>query len=87
MPDHSDLSDAQIKSIVAYIKTEAKPGGEERAPFATPLKIRPTYKPLGFQDYGFLIAFLSMVALLIGVLLFAVQIKEYERKMTMGGIG
>ena len=81
MPDHSDLSDAQIKNIVEYIKTEAKPVEEEKAPFATPSKLRPMYTPLSFQNYGFFIVFLSIVALLIGVLLFAVQVKEYERNM------
>jgi mono/diheme cytochrome c family protein len=81
MPDHGDLSDAQIKNIVAYIKTEAKPVVEEKAPFAKPSKLRPAYTPLAFHNYEFFIVFLSLVALLIGVMLFAVQVKEYERKM------
>ncbi len=79
MPDHSDLTDAQIKDIVAYIITEAKPIEEVTAPFSTPSKLRPAYQPLGVHDYGFFIAFLSIVALLVGVLLFAVRVKEYER--------
>lgn len=81
MPDHADLSEAQIKNIVEYIKVEAKPGGEEKAPFATPSKLRPAYTPLTLHSYGFFAAFFSAVALLIGALLFAVQAKEYERKM------
>ena len=79
MPDHNDLTDAQIKNVVEYIKTETKPAEEETAPFAKPSKLRPNYTPLTAKNYGFFIAFLSTVAVLIGTLLFAVQVKEYER--------
>jgi mono/diheme cytochrome c family protein len=81
MPDHADLSDAQIKNIVEYIKTEAKPVEEEKAPFATPSKLRPNYNLPTLHSYSFFIAFFALVALLIAVLLFAVRVKEYERKM------
>lgn len=81
MPDHTDLTDAQIKNIVEYIKTEAKPVEEEKAPFARPSKLRPNYTPLTINNYGFFISWFAIIALLIGVLLFAVQIKDYERKM------
>ena len=82
MPDHADLSDAQITSIVEYIKAEAKPVEEDKAPFATPSKLRPNYTPLTVHNYGFFIAFFSLVALLIVVLLFAVRVTEYKRMMT-----
>lgn len=84
MPDHSDLSEAQIKNVVEYIKAETKPAGEEKAPFATPAKLRPNYTPLSVNNYGFFLSWLGIIGLLIGVLVFAVQIKEYERsKATM----
>lgn len=79
MPDHPDLTAENIKNVVEYIKTEAKTG-EEKAPFAKPSKIRPAYTPLSLSgDAGFFIGFLGVVALLIIVLLFAVQLKQYER--------
>ena len=81
MPDHSDLSEAQIKNVVEYIKTEAKPVEEAKAPFATPSKLRPNYTPLSIKNYGFFLSWFAIIALLIGVLLFAVQLKEYERKV------
>ena len=81
MPDHSDLNDQDIHSIVEYIKAESKPVTEERAPFAKPGKLLPGYLPLSIQhDYGFFISFLIVVSLLIIVLLFAVQFSEATHK-------
>jgi mono/diheme cytochrome c family protein len=79
MPDHPDLTADNIKNVVEYIKTEAKVG-EEKAPFAKPSKLRPNYTPLSITgDASFFIGYLGVVALLIIVLLFAVQLKQYER--------
>lgn len=78
MPDHPDLSKAQIMNVVEYIKGEAK-AGEEKAPFARPYRVRPAYTPLAGATAGFFISFLALVALLIAVLLFAVQVKQYQR--------
>lgn len=80
MPDHPDLTDDQIKDVVLYIKSEAKAAANEaKAPFGKPSKLRPTYTPLTFANTGFFIGYFAAVALLILVLLFAVQIKQYER--------
>jgi cytochrome c551/c552 len=81
MPDHPDLTDDHIKSIVEYIKTEGTTAATEAAPFAKPTKLRPNYTPLSTNSYGFFIGFLSVVGILIAALLLAVQLKEYERKM------
>jgi hypothetical protein len=79
MPDHPDLSADNIKSIVAYIKSESKPVGEEKAPFAKPGKLQPGYTPLSITDYWFFGGFLGAVVLLIMVLLFAVKVKTMQR--------
>lgn len=79
MPDHPDLTDENIKNIVAYIKSESKSGGE-KAPFAKPYKLRPNYTPLSINNYGFFIGYLALVGLLILALLFAVQVKAIERE-------
>ena len=81
MPDHPDLSDDNIKSIVEYIKTEGTAAASETAPFAKPTKLRPNYAPLSSSNYGFFIGYLSAVGILIAALLMAVQLKQYERKM------
>ena len=81
MPDHADLTAENIKNVVEYIKTEAKVG-EEKTPFAKPSKQRPSYLPLSITaDASYFIGFLGVVALLILVLLFAVQLKQYERNV------
>src|SRR5688500_4732787 len=46
MPDHPDLTDEHIKSIVEFIKSEAKPVEENKAPFAKPSKKETAYQPL-----------------------------------------
>lgn len=81
MPDHPDLTEDNIKNIVEYIKSEAKAGGAEKAPFAKPTKIRPAYTPIAITNYGFFAGYLTIVAILIVALLVAVQFKEYERKV------
>lgn len=79
MPDHSDLTDAHISSIVEYIKSESNTVSA-KAPFAKPSKIRPNYTPLSISNYGFFIGYLAIVGLLIMSLLLAVQLKQYQRK-------
>jgi hypothetical protein len=80
MPDHADLTNENIHSIVEYIKSESK-AGVEKAPFAKPAKLRPAYKPISFHNYGFFVGYMAVVLILIAVLLFAVQLKEYERNL------
>lgn len=79
MPDHMDLTDENIKNIVAYIKTESQPVIGEKAPFAKPGKKQPFYQPLSIRNYGFFIGYFTVVAALILSLYFAVQVKTFER--------
>lgn len=79
MPDHPDLTEAHIRSIVDYIKSESSTAATEKAPFARPHKLRPAYVPLSGSDYGFFAGFLAVVAVLVAVLIFAVHVKSFER--------
>jgi cytochrome c551/c552 len=80
MPDHSDLTDDNIKSIVEFVKTESKTA-TETAPFAKPGKLRPNYTPLSISnDYLWFIAYLVAVGILVSVLLFAVNGSEFKRE-------
>ena len=79
MPDHSDLTDENIKSIVEYVKSESKTI-EEKIPFARPSKIRPGYMPLSINNYGVFIGFLGAVVVLILILLLAVEVSAFSRK-------
>ncbi len=82
MPDHPDLTADNIKNIVEYIKSESVAAAVEKAPFAKPTQLQTAYKPLSLHDnYGFFIAYLIVVALLVVGLLFAVEVKIFERRM------
>ena len=81
MPDHPDLTDENIKNVVEYIKTEgATAATAEKAPFKKPGKLRPAYIPLSTADWDVFLGYLAVVAILIAVLVMAVQMKMYERK-------
>lgn len=79
MPDHTDLTDAHIQSIVEYIKAES--ATTEVAPFAKPSKLRPNYLPLTISNYGFFLTFLGAVALMIIGLVIAVHVKSLQRNL------
>jgi mono/diheme cytochrome c family protein len=79
MPDHTDLSETQIKNVVEYIKLEATTAQKdavEKKPAATVTK---TYLPITFKNYGYMISFLGAFALLIGVIIFAVKVNRYKK--------
>jgi cytochrome c551/c552 len=78
MPDHADLTAANIKNILAYIKEESQ---AVSAPSAfRPEKQRPSYTPIAISDYSFFAEFFGVVILLASALLVLVQVKEIQRK-------
>ena len=79
MPDHTDLTAENIRSIVEYVKSESKIS-EEKLPFAKPSKIRPNYTPLSLTNYAVFIGFFGAVCVLILVLLFAVEVSAFRRR-------
>ena len=78
MPDHTDLSEANIKSVVDYIKSSTV---TDTKTVFKPGKIRPAYVPLSIKDYGFFIAFLGLVGLMIASMLMLVKVKEQRRAL------
>ncbi len=80
MPDHPDLTEDNIKQIVEYIKSEAKPVETNTAPFAKPRVQKSNAVPLSMKNAGFFIAYLFVVGALIGTLLIAVKMKSLERE-------
>ena len=81
MPDHKDLTDENIKSVVEYIKVEAS-AAEKKTPAAT---TEPSQKETVFQSIlnspGWLYTFSSLALLLMAVLLFAYKVKQYQRQV------
>ncbi|MDI3320825.1 c-type cytochrome [Pinibacter soli] len=78
MPDHPDLNNSQIESIVEYIKTEEKNPVADAAPFARPGKKVPHRMPLSIYNYPFMIGYVALIILMVGVLISLVNIKSYE---------
>ena len=74
MPDHPDLTEANIRSIVDYIKSETKTVTEEK-PFARPGKKQPHYLPI--RDYRFYLCYGIVVIGLVAALYFAVVARSY----------
>jgi len=79
MPDHKDLTADNVKSVVEYIKSEAVAAPVDKAPFARPDKLRPSYVPISISNYGFFAGYLFGVVLLILSLVLFVRVKEYQR--------
>ena len=79
MPDHADLTNENIKSIVAYIKAESKLIPDDKAPFVRPGQQKPFYLPISISNYGFFLVYFAVVIALILALYFAVQLKTFER--------
>jgi cytochrome c551/c552 len=80
MPDHSDLTSENIKSIVDYIKAETVIT-ESKAPFAKPGKRQTAYLPPSLVKHsGLFIIYLGIVALLIATLLLVVRMNDLQSK-------
>lgn len=81
MPDHPDITEEQVRSILEYIKSEAKgmPEKSDFTPFQKPLVIHPNYIPVTVHDIGFFIGYLGTILLLILAMILAVKVKEIER--------
>ncbi|SHL36766.1 Cytochrome c, mono-and diheme variants [Chitinophaga jiangningensis] len=79
MPDHPDLSDDQIRDILAYIKeTAANAPKEDDAPFSRPGQKEPNLMPLSIYNFPFMIAYLVLIVVMVILLVFLVNIKSYE---------
>jgi mono/diheme cytochrome c family protein len=78
MPDHKDLSDAQIKNVVEYIKSEASAAKTAVLPEKKE-EARNGILPIIFKSNGYMISFLGLFTLLTGVIIFAVQVNDYKR--------
>ncbi len=79
MPDHPDLTDEQVKSIISYIKTESlKEASLPKTTMRRPMEFKPPYTPVKFTDYIFWFTFLSSVALLVWSLLMRVDVESMK---------
>ena len=80
MPDHPDLSTDNIKSILAYIKSETKIPSE--AASFRPDKLRPAYTPILITNWQFFTGYMVLVLMLAAAMILLVRVKEIQRKDT-----
>lgn len=84
MPDHPDLNDEQVRSILAFVKQEAAAAPKDDAPFPRPGHLTPNLMPLSIYNFPFLIAYVLLILVIILLLVFLVNIKSIEKKMHEG---
>ena len=83
MPDHPDLTDDNIKSIVEFIKSESMVTSQ-KASFK-PSERKPDYRPVSLEkDIWPLTAILGSIILLIGSLIFAVKVDDMKKEWLKG---
>lgn len=83
MPDHTDLTEDKIKSVISFIKDESKKitASTNTASFTRPIQSRPHYLPLTIGDYRYFIAFSIVLLMLVSVLYFAVSVNDTIHKI------
>ena len=81
MPDHPDLSEDQVKSVVEFIKSQSKSvSAAESTPFARPGKKMPDYTPVPIGNFAFFGTLLAFIFIMVASLSMAVKIKEIQRQ-------
>ncbi len=78
MPDHPDLSTDNIKSILAYIKSETIKPSE--ATGFRPDKLHPAYTPILITNWQFFTGYMVLVLMLAAAMILLVRVKEIQRK-------
>jgi hypothetical protein len=82
MPDHPDLTNDNIRSIVAYIKSETKAVNPLKTPISKPSIKKTNYFPFSFAyNLWPSIGLLAALSLLLLTLLFAAKVNIMKRKM------
>jgi cytochrome c551/c552 len=81
MPDHPDLTEGNIKSIVEYIKTEAKAATETK-PEVKAKQPKTDYLALVLNNKAMLFCSLALLAVLIISLVLIVRVKQIRNSKT-----
>ena len=76
MPDHTDLTEDNIKNIVAYIKSESGKSEKKSSSIATSAS-KSKNRPISLaKDFWPLMGLAAAIGLLISTLLFTVRVKK-----------
>jgi len=79
MPDHTDLSDDQVKSVIAYIVETSKTiAAAPKSTIQRPHELQASYKPVKLTDYTFWTVLLSGIGFLVWALLLMVKAETFK---------
>ncbi len=79
MPDHPDITDDQVRSIISYIKTESSVlASKPKQTIQRPHELQASYRPIKITDYTFWFALLSSIGLLVWGLLLRVKVESLK---------
>ncbi len=84
MPDHKDLSDDDVRNIIAFMEVESKRVKEEAAsnPIKRPKETRAPYLPLTWSNHSWMfVVYGLIIALLVVALNIAFSAVEMKKKM------
>lgn len=80
MPDHPDLSNDQIKSVVEYVKSQTKTKSGDEAPFPRPGRLQPNNIPIPISNFAFFGTYVALIFIMVACLVVAVKVKELQRE-------
>lgn len=82
MPDHPDLTEDNIKSIVEYIKAEAS-AAQEKTPAPPAAEPKMNLLTMILADTSLIFTFSVLILMLIASLIFAVKVRQMRRSKNL----
>ncbi len=80
MPNQN-LTDDEIRSILAYVEVESAGRGDSDAPFKRPEVVRANVKPLSFKDFRFWIIYTVTVLLTIVAVYYKAEMSSLKNQV------
>jgi len=86
MPDHPDMSEGDVKNILAYINTESLDASKvDQMTLKRPLAEIPPYQPVSIKkDYPIFLIYLGLTIIMLFCFLYLINLKEVERNSEKG---
>ncbi len=86
MPDHPDMSEADVKNIMAYINIASLDLSKmDQMTLRRPLTESPAYHPLSIKkDYPIFLIYLGLTIIMLFCFLYLINLKEVERDSEKG---
>ncbi len=83
MPDHNQLSTAEINAILDYVHAPEEEQAGAKQPISRPeMPAQVQYQPLEFSSFAFWLIYTAMVFMIIGWLYYMIEYTEIVKKAT-----